>query len=200
MTGRALAFTSTLFLVALCAYGAPSCNSTATVVTFSGYNGTPTFSIISPLPGECIAAPNASSLSIPVTIDVGGTFYLRPPGTACADTYNCGFAQLYVNNILNNAAGSATVDANLTSSTGAGIEGTYTLTVQLVVDVDDGGGTDIFSTGADASTAAADAGSVPPNGLYTTSVTITVAASCWDGGSGDAGPSDAGGGGGAGGA
>jgi hypothetical protein len=166
------------------------------VVTFSGYSGKPSVAVISPLPGECIAAPNASSLSIPVTVDVAGTFFLRPPGSACADTYNCGYVLLYLDNTLNNAAGSATVNANLTSDAGLGLYGRHTLTVQLVVDFNDGGGVDAFDAGASAG-----AGS-SPNGQYTASVSITVASSCADGGSsgdaggsGDAGPGDAGDGG-----
>jgi len=202
MTGRAFAFAFALSAVALGAYGAASCNTTATVVTFSGYSGTPSVGVISPLPGQCVASPSPDALSIPVTVNVSGTFYLRPPGSACTDTYNCGYVLLYVDNILNNASGSAAVVANLTSSAGAPIYGAHTLTVQLVVDVDDGGGTDVFDAGVnpDASTVAdAGFGSAPPDGQYTASVSITVASSCADGGgsggagAGDGGISDAGG-------
>jgi hypothetical protein len=176
-------------MLALGAYGAASCNSTATVLTFSGYSGPPFLSIISPLACECVADPDGGALTLPVTVDVGGTFNLRPPGIACEDTYNCGFVQLYVDNVLNNASGSAAITAlNLTP-------GVHTLTVQLVVDINDGGGPDIFDAGfnPDASTVTdSGVGSPPPTGLYTASVTIEVEPSCPVLVSCDAGPTSAG--------
>jgi hypothetical protein len=204
MTGRAFAFASASFMLALGAYGAASCNSTATVLTFSGYSGPPFLSIISPLPCECVADPDGGALTVPVSVDVGGTFNLRPPGTACEDTYNCGYVQLYVDNVLNNASGSAAVTAlNLTP-------GVHTLTVQLVFDINDAGGAEFFDAGFNPHAAMVNdsgVGSPPPTGLYTASVTIEVEPSCpilvncdagpTSAGTGGAPPTDAGGTGGA---
>jgi hypothetical protein len=197
-------------LLLLGAYGAASCDTQQTVLTFSGYSGRPFPSIISPLACECIADPDGGTLTLPVTVNVGGTFNLRPPGTACEDLYNCGYVQLYVDNVLNNASGSAAVTAlNLTP-------GVHTLTVQLVVDFNDGGGIELFDAGfnPDAGTVTdSGVGSPPPTGQYTASVTIEVEPSCpvlvncdagptsagtgGTGGTGGAPPADAGGTGGA---
>jgi hypothetical protein len=140
-----------------------------------------------------------------VTVDLGGSFYLRPPGAACANTYNCGYLQLFVDNQPNNTSATATINA-LIGNYGDPY-GTFTFTVELVWDLNDGGGQDIFDaqvyfdgfapdvTSAMGDAAVADPG---PTGFYQQSVTIRTAASCSGGGTGGANtggapPSDGGG-------
>jgi hypothetical protein len=196
MTGRALILASAFALGALTAGAVASCTSTTTNITYAGVCNAPvTFSIASPGDGACIEAPDPNG-TIPVTVEALN-FALRPPGYACAYTCNCGFLQLYVDGVLNNASGSAIVDARL-SALGT-VYGTHTLTVQLVWDQNDGGGADSYDAGQ--SLDGGDAGATSP---YAQSATVTIAASCksgpvdagagdgGDGGAGDGGTGDGG--------
>jgi hypothetical protein len=192
MKGRALVLASALVLGGLAAGAAPSCTSTTTVVTPSGVceditHSTPT--LFSPAEGACVQP--AADGTVPVIVDVNGTFAFRPPGVSCAYVCNCGYLQVYVDGVLNNTSGTAVIDANL-AGLGSAMYGTHTFTVQLVWDINDGGGEDLFDAGLVAD-AGPDGG---PNGLLTASVTVNVAPSCFtDAGTsdaGDAGTSDAG--------
>ncbi len=117
---------------------------------------------------------------------MAGSFYLRPPGMACANTYNCGYLQLFVDNVPNNKSGTPTVMADLSQINDP--YGPHTLTVELVWDLNDGGGSDSFDAGFNPDAAGpSGTGYAPPTGISVQSVSITVASSCPVGGHGDAG-------------
>ncbi len=191
-----------MFVVALAAtVGALSATTVSSCTTTvpappAGIDAPPTLRIVNPYDGACIPIGDATTAIIPVTIDVAGSFYLRPPGNACNNTYNCGFVQLYVNNRLAATSGTAIVTAEVAPAQPGE---TFTLTVVLVWDFDDGGPatTDFFDANvsfdgyvpdvdvppqSDASVA-----DPPPTGYYQQTVTVTTARTCGDAGTGGAG-------------
>jgi hypothetical protein len=193
MTGRALALLFALGAGALAAPGLSSCTDT-TITPPTGIDEPPTIHIVSPRNNSCVELPDGPSGYVPVIVDLGGSFYLRPPGAACANVYNCGYLQLFLDNALNNTSATSVIDADLSSKADYG---TFTIEVQLVYDLNDGGGQDIFDAQIyydgvappDVLTSSLD-GAVadpPPTGFYHDVVTITTARSCSDAGTGGAG-------------
>jgi hypothetical protein len=181
MTGRASFLAPAIvpcalgLLLASAAIGVASCTTTSTTVTFGGYfsDAAPVFSIVSPLAGSCVVTVDAGPVLVPVTVDVGGTFYLRPPGLGCQYTYNCGYLQLYVDNIPNAISGTPTVMADLSGLNDP--YGPHTFTVELVWDLNDGGGADTFDAGMSPEAAApSGTGYAPPTGISMQSVTVAV--------------------------
>jgi hypothetical protein len=206
MTGRVLVVTLALGVGALTAGGLGSCASTIPAPPI-GIDEPPTLRISSPYNGACVVVPNDSTAFVPVTVDVAGSFFLRPPGMPCDNAFNCGYLALFIDGQPSGTSATATINANVGSF---GVPyGTFKLTVELVFDTTDGGGTqtldamvtyDGFSTPDVGVPELSDANVADPgpNGYYQTSVTITTAPSCGDAGLGGAG--GAGGSGGAGGA
>jgi hypothetical protein len=188
MKGRALLLASALALGAFSACAAASCTTTQTQITLSGVceditKSKPT--LFSPKDGACVTPlPDGT---VPVIVDVNGTFAFRPPGASCAYVCNCGYLQVWVDGVLNNTSGTAVIDANF-SQNGTILYGAHTVTVQLVWDLNDGGGLDQYDAGLPPD-AGPDAG---PLGILTASVDITLAPSCPAGSTGDAGTTDAG--------
>jgi hypothetical protein len=217
MTGRAFVVVLALLAGAVSATAGASCTSTSTIIP-TGIDEPPTLRIVSPGEADCVAVPDSPDAVVPVTVDVAGSFYLRPPGSACVDLYNCGYLQLYVDGSPNATSGTATVNANFGNF--GNKYGPHTLTVELVWDLNDGGGQDMLdaqitydgsipptvytcdSDGGLVEAGAPDAsgvGSLPPTGTYQTTVCIVTAPTCApkDGGTGGRGtggapPSDAG--------
>ena len=181
---RAVPLGALVSVGALAAAGAlGGCTTTSTTVTYGGYfsDAAPVFSIVSPLDGACVAPFDAGPPMIPITVDVGGTFYLRPPGLGCQYTYNCGYMQLYVDNVPNAISGTPTVMADLSGLNNP--YGVHTFTVELVWDINDGGFADSFDAGINPNASMPDgSGYAPPTGIAVQSVTVTVAPSCPAGG------------------
>ena len=205
MTGRALVVVFALGVGALTGVGLGSCSSTIPAPP-TGIDEPPTMRIVSPRENPdggavCVEVQDGPDAFVPVTVDLAGTFYLRPPGAACANVYNCGYLRLYVNNQLNNTSATATINALLGNL--GDKYGIFNLTVELVWDINDGGGPDMFDARVtydapppDVSLPPVGAGNVAdpaPTGYYQRTVTIQTAPSCKDGGgTGGAPPSDAG--------
>jgi hypothetical protein len=183
---------------ALAAPGLSSCTDTTTTPP-TGIDEPPTIHIVSPRNNSCVELPDGPSGYVPVIVDLGGSFYLRPPRAGCTNVYNCGYLQLYLDNALNNTSATSVIDADLSHTADYG---TFTIDVQLVYDLNDGGGQDIFDAQIyydgvappDVLTASSDAAVAdpPPTGFYHDTVTITTARSCSDGGT-DGGTGGAGG-------
>jgi hypothetical protein len=191
MTGRAFTFASALLLGAICAQGAASCTTTISTQPNVGPTGAPSLTVASPLAGSCIEIPDPqTSPGIPITVNVEGTFFLRPPG-ACIGYNNCGHLILQVGpgdsdagtGTYNNYSASGLVDF-LPSVVGTPFPyGTLTFTILLV----DDNGNPWLLTDNDAGPPAAGS-----NGPFSVQTTIFAARSCGDSGVVDAGDDDAG--------
>jgi hypothetical protein len=189
MKGRGLVLVSALVALVGAAFSAcvaASCTSTETVVALAGVcedisKSKPT--LFSPKDGACVT-PQPDH-TVPVIVDVNGTFAFRPPGASCAYVCNCGYLEVWVDGAFNKSSGTAVVDADLSNV--PNLYGPHTITVQLVWDLNDGGGLDQYDAGLPPD-AGPDAG---PIGLLTATANIVVSPSC-DGSSSDAGTSDAG--------
>jgi hypothetical protein len=170
MTRRALAFVCAVLFGGLGGVTiASSCVDETTTAAYTGATGIPSVTIVSPTSGSCVeVAPGVNAFGVdafvPVEISLGTTFILRPPG-ACLGLTNCGQVRLTVNGSDNNVSAATIVDVDFSGF--AVPYGTQNIQVELI---DDQG--DPWILPADAGAPGSDFGP------YTSTVTITTAASC----------------------
>jgi hypothetical protein len=199
MTGRALAFASTLVVLAgVVASAAASCTNSDLLIAAIDPAGVPCIRINSPVEGQCVEVSAAPGAYVPVTLDglgLNGYFALRPPG-ACNFLSNCGYVELSVRNAddptstptVNNVGSSTVVDL-LFDHRIANRYGHFEISVRLLDD-DGNPWVEPGDAGADASVALC--ANTEGDGPYLAKVTITTMPSC-NGADMDAGTDDDGG-------
>jgi hypothetical protein len=137
MRRHGFAFASAVVLGALCARGGLACTDSTvlTTVPMMGYEEQACLSIASPLGGTCFAIGDPTTETVPLTLDFGGSFNIRPPGACSANgLFNCGHVQLYLDGVPNTQSSSFVSDLDLQDLPLTGTPSEHTITALLVDD------------------------------------------------------------------